>query len=185
MNLKINNKIVKFKLDTGSQVNILTDKIYNTIQSEKSLVNTSVRLTSYSRDSIPVAEKCVLPYKDHQLEFYVTPGNQPPVLGYKSCCELGFIKVTLSTGISQCFSPVDKYSSVFSGLGCLKEPYRICTDDKIKSVIHNPRQIPTAFRDELKKTLDDMESKKSINLQIASILSSLQKRPKQGNFVCV
>lgn len=28
VNLKINNKIVKFKLDTGSQVNILTDKIY-------------------------------------------------------------------------------------------------------------------------------------------------------------
>lgn len=46
VNLKINNKIVKFKLDTGQQVNILTDKIYKTIQSEKLLVNTNVRLTS-------------------------------------------------------------------------------------------------------------------------------------------
>lgn len=48
VNLKINNKIVKFKLDTGSQVNILTDKIYKKIQTGEPLVNTSVKLTSYS-----------------------------------------------------------------------------------------------------------------------------------------
>lgn len=48
---------------------------------------------------------------------------------------------------------------MFSGLGCLKEPYTICTGDKIKPVIHSPMQILAAFRDELKKTLDDMESK--------------------------
>lgn len=92
MNLKIYHKVVKFKLDKGSQENI-----YQKIQSEKSLLNTSVKLTRYSGDTIPVAGKCVLLYKDYQLELYVTAGNQPSVLEYKSCCELGLIKVTLLT----------------------------------------------------------------------------------------
>lgn len=44
VNLKINHTLVKFKLDTGSQVNIITEKIFKKIQSGKSLVNTIVKL---------------------------------------------------------------------------------------------------------------------------------------------
>lgn len=81
VNLKINHTLVKFKLDTGSQVNIITEKIFKKIRSGKSLVNTIVKLTNYSGDFIPVAEKYVLSYKDYQLEFYVTTENQPSLLG--------------------------------------------------------------------------------------------------------
>ena len=105
--LEINQVLTKFKLDTGSQVNIITNNVFKKLN--RILSKTNVKLTSYSGDSIPIAGKCVLLYKEKQLECYVTYANQPSVLGYKSCCELGLIKVTLATeNIQTDFSPVDE-----------------------------------------------------------------------------
>ena len=77
--LEINQVHIKFKLDTGSQVNIITNNVFKKLNSI--LSKTNVKLTSYSGDSIPIAGKCVLPYKEQQLECYVTYANQPSVLG--------------------------------------------------------------------------------------------------------
>ena len=52
---------------------------------------------------------------------------------------------------------LNKYKSVFQGLGCLKEPYHIKIDTSVSPVIHPPRRIPTALRGKLKTTLDEME----------------------------
>ena len=93
--LEINQVPIKFKLDTGSQVNIITNNVFKKLNSI--LSKTNVKLTSYSGDSIPIAGKCALPYKEQQLECFVTYANQPSVLGYKSCCKLGLIKVTMAT----------------------------------------------------------------------------------------
>lgn len=56
--------------------------------------------------------------------------------------------------------------------------------------MQNPRQILAAFRDELKKTPDDMESKGVIKKvdQPTNWVNSLvisEKKQKQGNFVCI
>ena len=147
---------IKFKLDTGSQVNIITNNVFKKPISILSKPN--VKRTSYAGDSIPIAGKCVLPYKEQQLECYVTYAKQPSVLGYNIWCELELIKVTLAKEkIQTDFSPVDEYLNVFTRLGCLKQPYTIHIDSSEPPVVHNPRQITVAFREELKKTVDYME----------------------------
>ena len=57
---------------------------------------------------------------------------------------------------------MDECPNVFTRLGCLKQPYTIHIDSSEPPVVHNPRQITVAFREELKKTLDDMEDKEVI-----------------------
>jgi hypothetical protein len=86
--LEINNKKIKFKLDTGSYVNIISEKTYNKMKIRK-LSRTNAQLYGYSGNTIPILGKCVLLYKDHQLEFFVTSADRPSILGYESCCELG------------------------------------------------------------------------------------------------
>ena len=75
--LEINQVAIKFKLNTGSQVIIITNNVFKKLNSN--LSKTNVKLTSFSGDSIPIAGKCVLPYKEQQLECYVTYANQPSV----------------------------------------------------------------------------------------------------------
>ena len=75
--LEINQVPIKFKLDTGSQVIIITNNVFKKLNSN--LSKTNVKLTSFSGDPIPIAGKCVLPYKEQQLECYVTYANQPSV----------------------------------------------------------------------------------------------------------
>jgi len=45
---------------------------------------------------------------------------------------------------------LNKYGSLFSGLGLLKEDYNISLDEKVHPVIHPPRKVPLAIRYKLK-----------------------------------
>ena len=46
---------------------------------------------------------------------------------------------------------------MFHGLGCLKEPYHIKVDPTVTPVVNPLRSKPVAFREKLKKSLDEME----------------------------
>jgi hypothetical protein len=92
----------------GSQVNIISEKTYNKMKMQK-LSSTKAQLYGYSGNTIPILGMCVLPYKDHQLEFFVTSTDRSSILGYESCCELGLIKVTLAVeNTSHDFAPESK-----------------------------------------------------------------------------
>jgi hypothetical protein len=73
----------------------------------------------------------------------------------------------------------------------LEDPYTIHVDSTVSPVIHNPRQIPVAFREELKKkTLAEMEEKGVIKKadQPTDWVSSLviAEKPKTGKFrICL
>jgi hypothetical protein len=65
---------------------------------------------------------------------------------------LGLIKVTLAVkNTSHDFAPLKEFPIVFEGLGCLEDLYTIHVDSTVTPVIYNPRQIPVAFREKLKK----------------------------------
>ena len=88
------------------------------------------------------------------------------------------------------FAPLKEFPSVFEGLGCLEDPYTIHVDSTVTPVIHNPRQIPVAFREELKKTLAEMEEKGVIKKvdQPTDWVNSLviAEKPKTGKLrICL
>ena len=87
---------VKFKVDTGAQVNILPLHTFNNLNTETSLVKSDTKLTSYSGNELHVKGTTCLKCADRQIEFYVVDMQQTPILGLKASQELGIIKIILN-----------------------------------------------------------------------------------------
>ena len=153
MTLNVQSTPVEFKLDTGSQANIIPILVYKRINEPKASIQPSkTKLTSYTGDELEIIGKCTLHCRDKSLNFFESPKDQPPILGFQSSQELDIIKVVMSTKEEKDIK--EKYRSVCQGLGCLCEPYHIEIDPEINP----PRKIPVGIKGRLKVELDDMES---------------------------
>ena len=154
---------LQFKLDTGAQVNVIPLQKFKQMKlKDIKLEHTNTKLTGYGGTKLKVKGKCSLQccYKNSEIvgTFHVVDTNSPAVLGLQSCVDLGLIKLVMSVSSNNSMEEMlNKYKSVFQGLGCLKEPYHIKIDRSVSPVIHPPRRIPTALRGKLKATLDEME----------------------------
>ena len=70
---KKNGIQVKVKLDTGSQVNVITNKFFEKVKSSYSvLVKSKSYLTSYTGEQLKVLGKTKLTCMCHELDFHVT-----------------------------------------------------------------------------------------------------------------
>jgi len=161
--LTLHGTDVKFKIDTGSQVNIIPNHIFETMNIDNVEVKpTKTCLTSYSGDKLIVIGKCKLNCMNQELDFYITKTNQPPILGFKASQDLQLIQVVCNVHRNKDNHIVKEFPSVFKGLGCLKQNYHIAIDKSVKPVINPPRKVPTALREPLKLTLEEMERKNVI-----------------------
>ena len=155
--------VLQFKLDTGAQVNVIPLQKFKQMKlKDIKLEHTNTKLTGYGGTKLNVKGKCSLQccYKNSEIvgTFHVVDTNSPAVLGLQSCVNLGLIQLVMSVSSNNSMEEMlNKYKSVFQGLGCLKEPYHIKIDTSVSPVIHPPRRIPTALRGKLKTTLDEME----------------------------
>ncbi|GFN85061.1 retrovirus-related pol polyprotein from transposon 297 [Plakobranchus ocellatus] len=136
-----------FKIDTGAQVNILP---YHLMKGMKhKLYQTKAKLKTYTGTAITVKGKTDLAVNGQKHEFFIVEDKHlTPILGYRSAKKLEIIKIMSVT--------IKEYPTVFGGLGCLKEPYKIQIDKEVKPVI---RKIPVALQQKLKDKLTDMEHK--------------------------
>ena len=154
---------LKFKLDTGAQVNIIPEKWFKKLKLPEARVHsTTTRLTGYGGLNLKVKGMCDIKctHKDSvkTCSFYIVKTDSPAVLGLQSCIDLGLIQLIMSVSESSGISEIlDKYQNVFKGLGRLNNPYNIKIDKSVTPVIHPPRRVPAALRDRLKSTLDEME----------------------------
>ena len=178
--LNICSKPVIFKLDTGSQVNILPKCVLDTLNFRGSLQVAPRSLSTYDSKPLPSLGVCHLPCKHNSLtgniEFYCVNTNNPPILGMKSCLDYELIKLVYSCNVSntECESaPVSsksvepicmnkktvltEYSDIFDGVGLLPGEIDIHVDPKVTPVIHPPRRIPVSLGSRLKSELDRME----------------------------
>lgn len=84
-NINVSGKNVYFKVDTGSEVNIIPRNVYEALPNKQKLVRTMSKLTSYSEHVIKTLGKCKLNCcfkgKNTVLNFYVTEKNNDPILG--------------------------------------------------------------------------------------------------------
>lgn len=90
-------KEVKFKVDTGSQVNILPEKHYQALGIKGPLMKTQSQLSAYSGDALKVLGTVLLDcsHKDIHIKplFYIVDTDNPPLLGLKSSIDLNVIKL--------------------------------------------------------------------------------------------
>ena len=87
---------IEFKIDTGSQVNIIPYSCFVKLVPRPKLSNTSVTLTAYNNTSVPVCGKCICSVdrtKDQiSILFIVTKDDLSPIIGSATSEKLGLIR---------------------------------------------------------------------------------------------
>ena len=91
---------IGFKIDTGSQANILPEKVYDKLGLLGVLQIPKSKLSAYSGSLLHILGVCRLSCECKQdIEFYVVDTKGPPILGLQSCLSLELIKFVYSVDI--------------------------------------------------------------------------------------
>ena len=93
--LTVQNKAVKFQLDTGAKCNILPNKVIEDLAIQCDFEKTQIRLKSYSGHQIPTRGVITLPCEHkrnmHYVQFQVVEVEAPAVLSAQTCKEMGLL----------------------------------------------------------------------------------------------
>ncbi|XP_013196514.1 uncharacterized protein K02A2.6-like [Amyelois transitella] len=146
----------RFKLDTGSDLNVMSLKTYCKLGLNLSeLTSDNTRALSFCGNFIPIVGSCYINWfyknKVYKLRFIISEHDCQNVLGKFSCEQLGLIKRLYSIDINQ-------YDDIFKGLGKLPGKYKIVTIPGAQPSVCPVRKIPVGVRDKLRIELDRMEN---------------------------
>ncbi|XP_072897951.1 uncharacterized protein [Hemitrygon akajei] len=162
--LQVNQNNILFKLDTGTQVNVLAESEFTVLKPRTKLHQTNIKVTGYSGADIPVKGTCVakVSHKNmvHMLSFVEVPRNVQSILGLSACERLNLVKRVLvldSDTESEYSDLMKEYEDLFKGLGCLPGEHMIKIDNTVPLVVHPCRKVLFALCDQLKTELDRME----------------------------
>jgi hypothetical protein len=164
--LETNGTIVRYKLDTGAQVNVLPRKIYASLKSAPVLKPAPVKLMPYgSSDPLPLDGQCQchINYgKGHHLKFFVVPTMSSPLLGLDACQQLGLISRVNSVSVNHSKNDpvIGQYLDVFQSPGLLKNyVYKIqLKDGAVPYLVAVPRRVKLPLLPKLKQELHRMQS---------------------------
>ncbi|XP_056891952.1 uncharacterized protein K02A2.6-like isoform X1 [Takifugu flavidus] len=163
-----NKTVVHFKLDTGTDTNVINPDILRSLGLQDTLEPSLRPLYGYGGEQLSVKGKCNIKcqYKDTKLtlKVHVVDTRAPPVLGLKACLDFGLIKLILSVSDTPDVSILDKFADVFTGIGLFPGECTIHLDPKAIPVVHPPRRVPIALRKRLKMELQNMEKQQVIKV---------------------
>ena len=93
--LKSNGTFVKYKLDTGAQVNVIPFKTLSGLRIQPKIHHSQVQLTAYNGTSIPVQGQCTIDilhnHQHYQLPFIIAEADSPAILGLRSCDQMNLV----------------------------------------------------------------------------------------------
>lgn len=95
MTHKVNDIFMNVKLDTGAQVNVMSEGEFMKIRPRPKIHTTKVKVSGYSGAEISVKGKCIFKVthkeKEHTLTFNVVSKNVQPILGLHACERLNIV----------------------------------------------------------------------------------------------
>ena len=97
MVLQTNDSQIEYKLDTGSQINIITKRTFQNLDKKGKIHSTNAKLTAYDGGNIEVIGKCILRVgklnrKTYPVEFFIVDTHSQSIIGLKTCERLDLIK---------------------------------------------------------------------------------------------
>ena len=183
-NIKIAGHNTLFKLDTGSEANIIPRSIFDKIPNAQ-LRKPRYNLVTYSGERIQPEGETDLRLKGNPYRFQVVSEGSP-ILGRSACVEMqliernenideivmddviiqkedipmgpGHIDEKMERNIATAERLVSEYRDVFTGLGLIKSNANIYIDSSVEPCIDPPRRIPYAIQNQVKQELDRMIS---------------------------
>ena len=157
--LESNGTNINYKLDTGSQVNILPKKEYTKLIHKPKLHPAKVKLNAYNGTDIPVVSKCIVTlkngYQEYKVLLIVAEMDSVPLLGLNTCKKLNLINRVMTVDCEYS-SLINEYSDCFGEIGSLSKVHHLTIDGNFSPVIQAPRKVPFALREKLKDELDRM-----------------------------
>lgn len=161
----INGVHLKFEIDSGSAVTVISEKLYESKFSNVPLLPTNKRLMTYTGDSIACVGMARLPVtyaeRSHTLLVYVIRNGGPPLLGRDF---ISLFKLELLQPNYCIRSDIDlgklqsRYPDVFSDrLGLFnKYEVKLCLKEDAKPVFFKARPIAFALKEKVDKEIDKL-----------------------------
>ena len=157
--LESNATNINYKLDTGSQVNILPKKEYTKLIHKPKLHPAKVKLTAYNGTNIPVIGKCIITlknrYQEYKVLFILAEMDSVPLIGLNTCKKLDLINRVMTVDCEYS-SLINEYSDCFGEIGSLSKVHHLTIDGNFPPVIQAPRKVPFALHEKLKDELNRM-----------------------------
>ncbi|KAG8180001.1 hypothetical protein JTE90_020956 [Oedothorax gibbosus] len=150
-----NGCVVRAKLDTGAQCNVLS--LHHAKQAGLKVRPSTVKnIITYSNSSLKVAGECSgqvhVKNESYVLKFLVVNGDFQTIISKDACVTLKLIKRIESLGLA------DNLMKQEDGLGCIKNfIYDIDLVENPALEIFPARRVPHSLRDNVKTELDRMQ----------------------------
>lgn len=158
---------VLFKLDSGSEANVLPLKTYKQLKKMPQLSSTPTVLVGFNQTPVKPIGKIVINCSSRNIsnvkvEFIVADVQSVPLLGLTACIQLKLIERVSksnvdSVSVNSKEKIVNEYKDVFVGLGKFPGQIEIKLKPNAEPKVFPPRRIPLSLHDNLKKTLDGIE----------------------------
>ena len=162
----VEDSSISFMLDTGSDVNIISEKEYQSIKPTPKLDKSRAAMTAYSGAPITSIGVCsvTLRFKNRRISTIIEVVRdkcRPALLGGLDCHMLGLEKRvhTMQNDVSGDDETMrrevkKKYPQLFQGTGTLPGVHTIVLKDGATGVVHAPRLFAVTKRKHPKKELD-------------------------------
>lgn len=166
-NLRVENKKISFKCDTGAQVNVLSLRDLKKVVDDENpkWSDTTVVLEVFGGTRIlPLGKKSLNIYKNDETfetEFIIIKEKVRPILGLNSLIELKMLNNININSVNRCDSKnliINKYCELFQGVGQFEKPLELRTQPGAEPVVRPPRRVPNAIKSRLADKLRSLES---------------------------
>lgn len=167
--IKVEGKFIKFKLDTGAEVNVVPYSILKQYDLENRITKTNtVTLEAFGGFKIKpigyIETEVESNSKIGVVKFLVVKDVCNPILGLNACLDLNLIQRVDNIGASSKFEASKERvfncnKSVFEGLGCFPDMCKIKIDKDAIPHSSSARRIPFKVRDRFEQTLKSLESR--------------------------
>ncbi|KAL1447741.1 hypothetical protein WDU94_005516 [Cyamophila willieti] len=147
---------IRMYIDTGAEANVLSLKDFKLWNLPKSKIQpTTSTLTNYGGSKIPIIGQCIVHCTINNLKmatrFFVCEGDQPTILGLRSCINFGVVKKICAVKENE-FSKFE----IFTGLGCLPGESHITLKENAQPHVDPPRKVPFKLMSRYKNELENM-----------------------------
>ncbi|KAG1682227.1 hypothetical protein GQR58_011230 [Nymphon striatum] len=154
--LRVDDSIVSFRIDTGADVNVISQALYNKHFKHKEIFCTRRILRGPDKKALSVVGvfNCSVKLKREdeplETEIYVIEGGSSALLGRHSSCDLGIIELNVRA--------IEDYPQLFQGLGEMPHPYKIRIKEEGKPFsVPVPRRVAIPLLPKVKAELDRLE----------------------------
>ena len=160
LELRSGQDVIRFKVDTGAEVTVLSDKTWKSLKRTEQLQPAETTLCGPDRNRLTVLGKTSLTLTHKELcctqPVYIVKDITNNLLGFPAIKALKLLSHVQSVVDDEIFS---QYPSLFTGLGSFSQDYKINLKPNAQPyALSTPRNIPLALRQKVQTELQCMEA---------------------------